>query len=176
MSDNPRPEAPDLPFTWTREPDALTDPELFDGIIFRRVIAYLIDVIILSGAAVFLWVMVVMTLGLLGPIAALISPVLPLAYHSLLIGGPNSATIGMRLMGIEVRRLDGGRPDLGRALVQTLLFYLTLALTTGLLLIVALFNDRRRCLHDMLSETLTVNADGLSRNTKDGLSRNTKAR
>lgn len=138
----------------------MSHPELFDGVMFRRIIAYLIDVIILSGTVLFLWFLVVMTLGLLGPIAALITPVIPLAYHSLLIGGPNSATIGMRMMGVEVRRLDGGRPDLVQALLQTLLFYATLALT-GLLLIVALFNDRRRCLHDWLSGTLAVNTSGL---------------
>ena len=163
MTHNSLPEAPELPFAWTQEPDAMTHPELFDGIIFRRVVAYLLDVVILSGAVLFLWFLVVMTLGLLGPIAALITPALPLAYHSLLIGGPNSATIGMRLMGIEVRRLDGGRPDLGQALVQTLLFYVTLALT-GLLLIVAFFNDQCRCMHDWLSGTLTVNTNGLNLN------------
>jgi len=156
MSQRSLPEKPELPFAWTQEPDPLSRPELFDGVMFRRVIAYLIDVTILSGAVLFLWFLVVVTLGLLGPIAALVTPVIPIAYHSLLIGGPNSATIGMRMMGIEVRRLDGGRPDLGMALMQTLLFYATLALT-GLLLIVALFNDRRRCLHDWLSGTLTVN-------------------
>ncbi len=160
MSQRFLPEKPELPFAWTQEPDSMSHPELFDGVMFRRIIAYLIDVIILSGTVLFLWFLVVMTLGLLGPIAALITPVIPLAYHSLLIGGPNSATIGMRMMGIEVRRLDGGRPELVQALLQTLLFYATLALT-GLLLIVALFNDRRRCLHDWLSGTLTVNTSGL---------------
>jgi uncharacterized RDD family membrane protein YckC len=134
----------------------MSHPELFSGIVIRRVVAYIVDVIILGGAVVFLWFLVVMTLGLLGPIAALITSVLPLAYHSLLIGGPNSATIGMRMMGIEVRRLDGGRPDLAQAFLQTILFYATLALT-GLLLVVALFNSRHRCLHDWLSGTLTVN-------------------
>lgn len=137
----------------------MSHPELFDGVMIRRIVAYLIDVVILSGTVLFLWFLVVMTLGLLGPIAAFITPVIPLAYHSLLIGGPNSATIGMRMMGVEVRRLDGGRPELFQALLQTLLFYATLTLT-GLLLIVALFNDRRRCLHDWLSGTLTVNTSG----------------
>jgi len=158
MSQGSLPEKPELPFAWTQEPNPMSHPELFDGVMFRRIVAYLIDVVILSGAVLFLWFLVVVTLGLLGPITAFITPVIPIAYHSLLIGGPNSATIGMRLMGIEVRRLDGGRPDLVQALVQTLLFYTTLALT-GLLLIVALFNDRRRCLHDWLSGTLTVNAN-----------------
>jgi uncharacterized RDD family membrane protein YckC len=156
MTQSSLPEKPELPFAWTTEPDAMSHPELFDGVVFKRAVGYLIDAIILSGAVLFLWFLVVVTLGLLGPVAALVSPLLPLAYHTLLIGGPNSATIGMRLMGVEVRRLDGGRPDIIQALVQTLLFYATLAFT-GLLLIVALFNDRRRCLHDWLSGTLVVN-------------------
>lgn len=160
MSRNSLPENPELPFAWTGEPNTMSHPELFDGVMFRRIMAYMIDVIILSGVIVFLWFLVVMTLGLLGPIAALISPFIPLAYHSLLIGGPNSATIGMRMMGIEVRRLDGGRPELAQAALLTFLFYATLAFT-GLLLIAALFNDRRRCLHDWLSETLTVNTEGI---------------
>jgi uncharacterized RDD family membrane protein YckC len=160
MSQQSLPEKPELPFAWTQEPNSMSRPELFEGVMFRRIIAYLIDAIILSGTILFLWFLVVITLGLLGPIAALITPVIPIAYHSLLIGGPNSATIGMRMMGIEVRRLDGARPGLAQALLQTLLFYATLALT-GLLLIAALFNDRRRCLHDWLSETITVNTSGI---------------
>jgi len=156
MSRSSLPDRPEMPFAWTREPNPMSHPDLFDGIMFRRVVAYLIDAVLLAGIGFFLWFLVFMTLGLLGPIAALLTPILPLAYHSLLIGGRYSATIGMRMMGIEVRRLDGGRPELAQALVQTLLFYATLALT-GALLIVALFNDRHRCLHDLLSETLTVN-------------------
>ena len=158
MNQSSLPEKPELPFAWTHEPDPLSHPELFDGVVFKRVVGYLIDALILGGAVLFLWFLVVVTLGLLGPAAALITPLLPLAYHTLLIGGPNSATIGMRLMGVEVRRLDGGRPDIVQALIQTLLFYATLAFT-GLLLVIALFNDKRRCLHDWLSGTLVVNAD-----------------
>ena len=58
-------------------------------------------------------------------------------------------------MGIQVRTLDGGHPGYPQAALQTLLFYATMALT-GLLLVVALFNDRRRCLHDWLSGTIIV--------------------
>lgn len=161
MSQSSLPERPELPFAWTHEPDPMSHPELFDAVILRRSVGYIIDVFILGGIAIFVWVLVVLTFGLLGPVAAVLTPLLPIAYHTLLIGGPNSATIGMRMMGVEVRRLDGGRPDLVQALVQTLLFYATLALT-GLLLLVAFFNDRRRCLHDWLSGTLVVNARGLS--------------
>lgn len=155
MTRNSLPEKPEMPFSWTEPPDPLTRPDLFEGIVLRRVLAYLIDVAILLGVTGFLWLLVVLTFGLLASIAGVVTPLIPLAYHTLLIGGRDSATIGMRMMGIHVRTLDGGYPDYPQAGLQTLLFYATMALT-GLLLVVALFNERGRCLHDWLSGTVTV--------------------
>ncbi len=154
------PDQPTGPFSWAEPPDHLSRPELFDGVILRRVFAYLIDVAILLGVTGFLWVLVVLTLGMLAALAAILTPLIPLAYHTLLIGGPDSATIGMRMTGVHVRRLDGGAPDYLQAGLLTLLFYASMALT-GLLLIVAFFNERGRCLHDYLSGTvIVVNAGG----------------
>jgi len=151
---------PDLPartFSWTAPPDPLDRPELFEGIIIKRVFAYLIDVLLLLGVTGFIWLLVVLTFGLLGGIAAILTPLIPLAYHTLLIGGHDSATLGMRFAGIHVRRLDGGAPGYAQAALLTLLFYASVAVAlTGLLLIVAFFNERGRCLHDYLSGTLTV--------------------
>lgn len=144
-----------MPFTWTQPPDPQSHPELFDGIVLKRLIAYLIDVLILLGVTGFLWLLVLLTFGLLWGIAAVMTPFIPLFYHTLLIGGRDSATLGMRFMGIQVRTIDGGHPDYPQAALQTLLFYASMALT-GLLLIVALFNDRGRCLHDWFSGTITV--------------------
>lgn len=121
----------------------------------KRVLAYLFDVLLLLGVMVFMWVLVILTLGLLGGIAALLTPLIPLAYHTLMIGGRDSATLGMRMTGIHVRRLDGDTPGYPQAALLTLLFYASMALT-GLLLIVAFFNERGRCLHDYLSGTVTV--------------------
>lgn len=149
------PDPPSMPFSWTEPPDPLNRPDLFDGIVMRRVLAYLVDVAILIGVTGFMWLLVLLTFGLLAPIAGILTPLIPLTYHSLLIGGRDSATIGMRVMGIQVRRLDGGHPDYPQAALQTLLFYATMALT-GFLLIFGLFNDRGRCLHDWLSGTVTV--------------------
>ena len=56
---------------------------------------------------------------LIGPVLFII----PIAYHTFLIGGPCSATWGMRFMGIEVRRWRGDRPDLLQATILTILFY-----------------------------------------------------
>lgn len=155
MTQNSLPNRPARPFSWTEAPDPLSRPDLFEGIVLKRVLAYLIDVAILIGVTAFMWLLVVLTFGLLAAIAGVLTPLIPLAYHTLLIGGRDSATIGMRMTGIEVRTLDGGHPDYPQAALQTLLFYATMALT-GLLLVVALFNERGRCLHDWLSGTVTV--------------------
>lgn len=152
---NSLPDQPARPFSWATPPDPLARPDLFEGIILKRVLAYLVDVALLLGVTGFLWLLVVMTFGLLAGIAAIVTPLIPLAYHTLLIGGPDSATLGMRMTGIRVRRLDGGAPDYPQAALLTLLFYASMALT-GLLLVVAFFNERGRCLHDYLSGTITV--------------------
>ncbi|UCH75383.1 MAG: RDD family protein [Rhodospirillales bacterium] len=149
------PDRPVRQFSWTTPPDPLDHPNLFEGIILKRVVAYLVDVAILLGVTGFLWLLAILTLGLLGGIAAILTPLIPLAYHTILIGGADSATIGMRITGIHVRRIDGGAPDYPQAALLTLLFYASMALT-GLLLIIAFFNERSRCLHDYLSGTITV--------------------
>lgn len=163
MSDNTPPDRPGMPLAWNEPPAEITDPALFEGVSFRRIVAYLIDAVILSGVGLLLWLSVIMSLGLLYPLAILVAPAIPLAYHTLQIAGPSSATVGMRMMAVQVRRLDGGRPDLIQAFLQTALFYASLAFTGALILIVALFNERGRCLHDWLTGTLTLRAVDTSR-------------
>lgn len=124
-------------------------PARLRGLLWRRAFAYLLDVVLISTLS---WVLVLLASPLWPAILALV----PLGYHSLLIGGPRSATFGQRLFGVEVRRLDGGRPALFQAFVQTVLFYATVTLLTPLVLLVALFNWRQRALHDVLAGTLTL--------------------
>jgi uncharacterized RDD family membrane protein YckC len=125
------------------------DPARLRGLLWRRVFGYSIDVVLIAAIS-----------GLISLVAWPLWPVvftlIPLAYHSLQIGGSRSATVGQRMFGIEVRRLDGGRPQLLQALVQTVLFYVTVTMLTPLVLIVAVFNRRRRALHDILAGTLTL--------------------
>lgn len=156
MPDRTPPDRPAMPFAWEQPPTAVDDPALFEGVTLRRVIAYLIDAVILSGVGLLLWLSVILSLGLLYPLALLAAPAIPLAYHTLQIGGPSSATVGMRMMGVAVRRLDGGRPDMVQAFLQTALFYASVTFTGSLILLVALFNEQGRCLHDWLTGTLTL--------------------
>lgn len=125
------------------------DPTRLRGLRWRRAFGYFVDV----------WLIGLIS-GLITLIAWPLWPVvftlIPLAYHSLQIGGSRSATFGQRLFGVEVRRLDGGRPSLLQAVVQTVLFYVTVAMLTPLVLLVAVFNRRKRTLHDILAGTLTL--------------------
>ncbi len=97
-----------------------------------------------------------LSLGLLFPIMPVGLSLVPVAYHTLLIGGPWSATLGMLLFDLEVRSWTGARPGYLQALLMTLVFYTSVGLTGFLILVVALFNARHRTLHDYLSATVVV--------------------
>lgn len=97
-----------------------------------------------------------MSLFTLTPALFAVIPVLPILYHTGMIASSSQGTLGMRALGIKVvREGDGSRPDALQALILTALFYLTLA-TSGLLLLWCLFDDRGRCLHDILSGTKII--------------------
>jgi uncharacterized RDD family membrane protein YckC len=117
--------------------------------LWRRAFAYFLDVFLISLVS---GVVVLIA----SPLWPVVLTLIPISYHSLLIGGPRSATFGQRLFGVEVRRLDGGRPSLLQALVQTILFYVSMMMLSPLVLLVALFNRRKRALHDILAGTLTL--------------------
>ncbi|TAN59158.1 MAG: RDD family protein [Magnetospirillum sp.] len=142
-------------------------PRYYLGITARRVYAYLLDIVVvglLSGMAFVASVILgALTLGLLWPLLMVVLGLVPILYHTLAIGGPRSATLGMRVAGIKVMSIapgaeqDGGRPTLLQAMIQTIGFYGSIAITCTLILLVALFNPRRRTLHDFLAGTVVVN-------------------
>jgi uncharacterized RDD family membrane protein YckC len=144
----------------SRAPIVEPDPARLKGVLWRRPLAYLVDAVIVGVlywiAFVLLLPLWVISLGMLSPVMVLSLGVIALAYHTLLIGSSRSATLGQRLFGLEVRRLDGGRPDFLQAFLLTALFYVTVALTSTLILLVALFTRHHRTVHDMLSGTLTL--------------------
>lgn len=149
------------PYRRSAAPDPYAHPEAYDGILSRRVFAYLIDVLIIAVIAAILWfvlgIATVLTFGLLAPLKAFVLVLLPFCYHILLIAGADAATIGMRLMDIEVRSFeDGRRPSLGQAAVQVVVFYGSVALTSTLILLWALFNQRQRTLHDYVAGTVVL--------------------
>jgi uncharacterized RDD family membrane protein YckC len=141
-------------------PDPAAVPEAYEGVLLRRTLAYFIDLCLIGVLAVLSWIVFavlwVLSFGLLGPVLWFLFGLIPLAYHTLLLSGPWSATIGMRLFDIELRSVTGERPGFLQALAQTALFYLTVGATCSLILLVALFNRHKRTLHDMLAGTVVV--------------------
>jgi uncharacterized RDD family membrane protein YckC len=140
--------------------DPFTDPAQFDGVLWRRSFAYLVDLAVLVGLLllykILLVALTVVTFGLATPLLLLLAAAVPVAYHTLTIGGPGSATLGMRLFGLRVRVWNGGKPGYIQALLHTAVFYVTTSFTGGLILLWPLFSNRRRCLHDQLCGTFVV--------------------
>lgn len=154
---------PDTPWrVGPNVPDPLSQPEYYEAVTLRRMGGYFVDVLVVTTLAVAVWmatgVLTVMTFGLAAPLQAGATAAVPILYHSMLIGGPRSATLGMRLFGLRVLSLVDGslRPSLVQALMMTVGFYVSVGLTGFLVLLVALFNPRRRTLHDWLSGTVVV--------------------
>jgi uncharacterized RDD family membrane protein YckC len=141
-------------------PEPAIWPELYQGLLRRRIAAYLIDLVCIGAIAVVLWllfvVLTVLSLGLLGPVLWFLFGLIPLAYHTLLLSGARSATLGMRCFDLELWSLNGERPSFLQAFLQTALFYLSVSLTCSLILLIAVINQRKRTLHDFLAGTVMV--------------------
>ncbi len=144
--------------------DPVTQPELFQGVLSRRVVAFLIDATIvllpIAIIAVFMLVFTVVTLGLgvvvfglLGPIAAIWA----VLYVGVTLGSPHSATYGMRAMGLQMRTWYGAPMYFVLGAVHAVFFWVLSTALTPLVLLLPLFNARRRTLHDFLTGSVMIN-------------------
>ncbi|MEZ5839931.1 MAG: RDD family protein [Hyphomicrobiales bacterium] len=141
------------------DPD--TQPELFEGVRTRRFTAFLIDAAIILALTLLVGILVfflgVLTLGFGWLLYGGIFPAVALIYTAMTAGGPNSATIGMRTMGLELRTWYGAKMYHLLAAMHALVFYFSISMLTPAVLLVCLFNGRKRCLHDMLMGTIVIN-------------------
>ena len=138
----------------------VTQPELFEAVIRKRCVAFVIDAIIVLAltliAAVAVLILGVLTLGLAWLLFGIVFPAVGLGYNALTIGGPNSATIGQRMMGLTVPMWTGGKVTPLIAAFHALLFWFSLVVFCPILLW-AFFDQRKRCLHDILAGVLVIN-------------------
>ncbi|MBB5051515.1 putative RDD family membrane protein YckC [Afipia massiliensis] len=161
--------------TWRNNPSASASaqqaydpwlqPELFRGVLTKRFFAFLIDLVILSIpiilAVIFVTLFGIVTLGLGWFLFWLISPfsvIWALLYYGMSLGGPNGATVGMRMMDIEMRTWTGERPYFILGAVHAVLYWVSVSFLTPLVLLVGLFNGRRRLLHDIVLGTVFINS------------------
>ncbi|MDQ2083718.1 RDD family protein [Xanthobacteraceae bacterium Astr-EGSB] len=144
--------------------DPLHQPELFEGVLARRILAFMIDVVIIflpvALAAIFIFFFGIITLGfgfalywLLGPGATIWAVI----YYAVTLGSPASATLGMRVMDIQLRTWYGAPCYSVLGAVHAVLFWISVSALTPFVLLVGLFNDRRRLLHDIVLGTVAVN-------------------
>jgi uncharacterized RDD family membrane protein YckC len=139
-------------------------PEFFEGVLARRTMAFFIDAIVVAlpvlFAVLFIFLFGLVTLGLgwflywLLPAATVVWAML---YYGLCFAGPTSATLGMRVMEIEMRTWYGSRAYFLLGAVHAIVFWILVSALTPLILLVALFNTRQRLLHDMLLGTIVIN-------------------
>src|SRR5580692_5760754 len=154
--------APNVP------PDAFdpwTQPELFRGVLTRRVFAFLIDLVVLSVPVIvgylFIAVFGLITLGLgwaLFWLAWPASVIWAIVYYGASLGGPYSATLGMRVMDLELRTWYGAPGYFVLGAMQAVLFWISVSFLSPLVLLVGLFNGRRRLLHDIVLGTVVINS------------------
>lgn len=140
--------------------DPAVHPERFDGVRTRRSFAFLVDaavvLFLMLLAIIVIAVLGVFTLGLGWFLFPLVWPAVAVLYTVLTLGGPASATPGMRFMGVEIRTLQGERLNYGIALLHALGFWFTVTLLTPLILLVALFTPRKQLLHDLALGTVAI--------------------
>src|SRR5215475_16215401 len=145
--------------------DPYLEPELFRGVPTRRVVAFIIDLFLLCipviFAILFIAVFGLVTLGLGWALFFLVSPatvIWALVYYGATLGGPHSATIGMRVMDLELRTWYGAPGYFVLGAVHAVCFWISISVLTPLVVLVGLFNGRRRLLHDIVLGTVVINS------------------
>jgi uncharacterized RDD family membrane protein YckC len=145
--------------------DPVLQPELFRGVAIRRVFAFLIDLVVIAIPVIlgylFIGVFGLITLGLgwaLFWLAWPASVVWAILYYGASIGGAHSATIGMRVMDLELRTWYGAPGYFVLGAMHAVLFWVSISFLTPLIVLVGLFNGRRRLLHDIVLGTVVINS------------------
>ncbi len=138
------------------------DWRAYSGVLSRRVFAFILDYLIVLllciPAAVIVFFLGIITLGLGFMLYPALFVIVALLYFGMTLGGPAQASPGMRAMGITLMRMDGRRMDFMTAMVHTVLFWLINSILTPLILLAGLFTEKSRLVHDMLLGTVVVRA------------------
>ena len=156
----------DVSFESTEKPHAYnpqTQGEYFEGVLSRRVMAFLIDVVIIFSLTIVAYVVLlvagIFTLGLAWLLLGLAFPAIALAYSAVTLSAPQSATIGMRATDLQMRTWYGARMYALLGAFHAVLFYVSVTILTPFVLLIAPFNARKRCLHDFLAGVVVINSE-----------------
>ncbi|MGN8071198.1 RDD family protein [Mucilaginibacter sp. SG564] len=93
---------------------------------------------------------IMVSFGILGVI-----PLAKIIYHIVMESSVKQATYGKQMLKIKVVDMNGDRISTGKAISRNLLKLLS-ALPFCLGYVIAFFNKKQQCLHDMLANTLVI--------------------
>lgn len=148
-------------------PDPATAPELFDGLLTRRVTAYLVDVIILGGLVLAITlvgaVLGFFTFGLAWVSMIFAVPLAIIAYYSITLGSARRATIGMQIMDIVLTPTRSQPLDGWMAVLHALVFWISIWICWPVTLLFAMFTPRRQMIHDFILGALMVRRSPMQR-------------
>jgi uncharacterized RDD family membrane protein YckC len=151
-------------------PDPNTAPELFEGVLSRRVLAWLIDLVILtvivSVVAVIGFIFGILTLGLGWLALPIIVPLALVFYYAVTLGSNRRATIGMSMTDLVLTPTKGPPLDGWTAFIHPLLFWLTIWFLAPVSLVVALVTPRRQMLHDLVLGVLMLRRSPMEKRWK----------
>ena len=133
------------------------------GVLSRRLLAYLIDIVAISILVILFSFLVTiigaLTFGLGWILFGFLVPLTAILYSAITVGGPGQGTVGMRMAGLRALDSETGAPvGFLVAGAHALLFYV--AAGTFLLLvcdvIIGMARGDRRMGHDLLTGVLLI--------------------
>ena len=136
-------------------PDPVHEARFYDGVPFRRAMAWVIDILIIGLTSLLL---LPLTLFIAVFFLPAFAAVIGFLYRWFTISG-GSATWGMRMMGIELRQADGSYMTSGAALMHTIGYVASMAVFPLQLVSIALMliGDRKQGLTDNVLGTAAIN-------------------
>ncbi len=136
-------------------PHPETHPEFYEDVVSKRILAWIVDVLIISILTAFLSIFTLFTALFILP---LFYAVISFLYRWVTLTS-RSATLGMRLFAVELRRLDGSHFDGGTAFLHTAGYFASVAIFPAQLVSIAmmLLSRRRQGLTDVVLGTALLN-------------------
>ncbi|EPX80295.1 RDD family protein [Litoreibacter arenae] len=144
--------------TYRALPDPVTEPAFYSGVSVKRLLAWVVDTVIVGIVAA---VVASIPLFLLWFVFPLVFLVVSLIYR---IGSIRafSATPGMRLFNIELRNREGAKLDGTDAALHTVAYMVASAffIPQVVSVFLMLMTERGQGLHDMFTGVVAINSPG----------------
>lgn len=148
-------------------PDPRSAPELFEGVLTRRVVAFFIDAAIMFVVTAFISVVGIvagfLTFGLAWVALPFVILFVLLAYYAFTLGSPSRATVGMAMMDLVLTPTRGAPLDGWKILIHPLIFWITVWIAWPFSLLIALLTPRREMVQDLITGTLMLRRSPMER-------------